>query len=161
MGWGAAVPRLGVVGSPHIEGYHGVAQGGPSNWGRRNPTPTTQFPQAYGLGSTWDPELLRRVAAQEAYEARYLYQSPVYDRSGIIAIVSCSSSFLFHILPPSRITTGMVLLLVGTRSSLENLENAYYYQMIEEQYIIDGQIEVSSPLKDQSEQNKNHPSCKC
>src|SRR5262245_61823823 len=42
----AAVPRLGVKGSPHIEGYHGVAQGGPSNWGHRNPTPTTQFPQA-------------------------------------------------------------------------------------------------------------------
>ncbi len=80
----AAVPRLGVKGSPHIEGYHGVAQGGPSNWGRRNPTPTTQFPQAYGLGSTWDPELLRRVAAQEAQEARFLYQSPKYDRSGLI-----------------------------------------------------------------------------
>ena len=28
MGSRAAVPRLGVVGSPHIEGYHGVAQGG-------------------------------------------------------------------------------------------------------------------------------------
>jgi beta-glucosidase len=80
----AAVPRLGVKGSPHIEGYHGVAQGGPSNWGRRNPTPTTQFPQAYGLGSTWDPELVRRVAAQEAQEARYLFQSARYDRSGLI-----------------------------------------------------------------------------
>jgi beta-glucosidase len=80
----AAVPRLGVKGSPHIEGYHGVAQGGPSNWGRRNPTATTQFPQAYGLGSTWDPELVRRVAAQQAQEARYLFQSPKYDRSGII-----------------------------------------------------------------------------
>jgi beta-glucosidase len=80
----AAVPRLGVKGSPHIEGYHGVAQGGPSNWGRRNPTPTTQFPQAYGLGSTWNPDLVRRVAAQQAREARYLYQSPRYDRSGII-----------------------------------------------------------------------------
>src|SRR5215510_7251217 len=55
------VPRLGVKGSPHIEGYHGVAQGGPSNWGRRNPTATTQFPQAYGLGATWDPELVRKV----------------------------------------------------------------------------------------------------
>ena len=80
----AAVPRLGVKGSPHIEGYHGVAQGGPSNWGRRNPTPTTQFPQAYGLGATWDPELVRKVAAQEAHEARYLYQSAKYDRSGLI-----------------------------------------------------------------------------
>jgi beta-glucosidase len=80
----ASVPRLGVVGSPHIEGYHGVAQGGPSNWGRRNPTATTQFPQAYGLGATWDPELVRRVAAQEAQEARYLYQSRKYQRSGLI-----------------------------------------------------------------------------
>jgi beta-glucosidase len=60
----ASVPRLGVKGSPHIEGYHGVAQGGPSNWGRRNPTATTQFPQAYGLGATWDPELVRKAAAQ-------------------------------------------------------------------------------------------------
>ena len=80
----ASVPRLGVVGSPHIEGYHGVAQGGPSNWGKRNPTATTQFPQAYGLGATWDPELIRRVAAQEAQEARYLYQSKKYQRSGLI-----------------------------------------------------------------------------
>jgi beta-glucosidase len=80
----AAVPRLGVVGSPHIEGYHGVAQGGPSNWGQRNPTPTTQFPQAYGLGETWDPDLVRRVAAQEAQEARYLFQSAKYNRSGLI-----------------------------------------------------------------------------
>ena len=80
----AAVPRLGVAGSPHIEGYHGVAQGGPSNWGQRNPTATTQFPQAYGLGATWDPELVRRVAAQEAHEARYLFQSAKYNRSGIV-----------------------------------------------------------------------------
>src|SRR4029078_1161864 len=80
----ASVPRLGVKGSPHIEDYHGVAQGGPSNWGHRNPTPTTQFPQAYGLGHTWDPDLLKRVAAQEAQEARYLYQSAKYDRSGLI-----------------------------------------------------------------------------
>ena len=80
----AAVPRLGVAGSPHIEGYHGVAQGGPSNWGRRNPTATTQFPQAYGLGSTWDPDLVRKVAEQEAHEARYLYQSKHFARSGLI-----------------------------------------------------------------------------
>lgn len=80
----AAVPRLGVVGSRHIEGYHGVAQGGPSNWGKRNPTPTTQFPQAYGLGATWDPDLIRRVAAHEAFEARFLVQSPAYHRAGLI-----------------------------------------------------------------------------
>ena len=80
----AAVPRLGVVGSPHIEGYHGVAQGGPSNWGHRNPTATTQFPQAYGLAATWNPELIQRVAAQEAQEARYLFQNENYRRAGLI-----------------------------------------------------------------------------
>jgi beta-glucosidase len=78
------VPRLGVVGSGHIEGYHGVAQGGPSNWGRRDPTPTTQFPQAYGLGSTWDADLVRGVAAQEALEARALFQNPERSRGGLV-----------------------------------------------------------------------------
>jgi len=78
------VPRLGIVGSPHIEGYHGVAQGGPSNWGRKNPTPTTQFPQAYGLGATWDPELVRAVAAQLALEARALFQHPSAPRAGLV-----------------------------------------------------------------------------
>jgi len=80
----AEVPRLGVVGSPHIEGYHGIAQGGPSNWGRRNPTATTQFPQAYGLAETWDPELIHAVAEQESIEARYLFQNPRYHRGGLI-----------------------------------------------------------------------------
>jgi beta-glucosidase len=78
------VPRLGIAASPHIEGYHGVAQGGPSNWGRKNPTPTTQFPQAYGLGATWDPELIRRVAEQLAIEARALFQSPEHPRGGLV-----------------------------------------------------------------------------
>jgi len=43
------VPRLGVWGTGHIEGLHGLAMGGPpGNWGRPDPVPTTQFPQAYG-----------------------------------------------------------------------------------------------------------------
>ena len=96
LAWRAAVPRLGVEGSPHIEGYHGVAQGGPSNWGRRNPTATTQFPQAYGLGATWDPELVRRVAAQEALEARFLYQSERYDRAGLVVRAPNADLARFH-----------------------------------------------------------------
>ena len=78
------VPRLGVKGSGHIEGLHGVAQGGPAQWGSRDrpPVPTTTFPQAYGLGETWDPELIQRAAAVEGYEARYLFQK--YDRGGIV-----------------------------------------------------------------------------
>ena len=50
-----------------------------------------------------------------------------------------------------------------TEDSLEDLENAYYYQMIEDQSvnINDGKMEVSAPLKDQLKRNNNHPSCKC
>ncbi len=80
------VERLGIKWTRISEGYHGVAQGGPSNWGKRNPTPTTQFPQAYGLAATWDPELIKQVAANQAEEVRYLYQSPKYDRSGLVVM---------------------------------------------------------------------------
>jgi len=79
-----SVPRLGVKGSGHIEGLHGVAMGEPGGWGGDNPLPTTTFPQAIGLGQTWDPDLIRRVAAVEGYEARYLFQCERYQRGGIV-----------------------------------------------------------------------------
>ena len=84
-----ATPRRGAAarrkGSPHIEGYHGVAQGGPSNWGRRNPTATTQFPQAYGLGATWDPELLRRRRGAQARRRATSTRAPeVRPRGGLV-----------------------------------------------------------------------------
>jgi beta-glucosidase len=71
------VPRLGIRGSGHIEGLHGVAYGGPGGWEGRGlkPLTTTQFPQSVGLGETWDPDLLRKVSAIEGYEARYIFQS--------------------------------------------------------------------------------------
>ncbi|HSG63356.1 MAG TPA: beta-glucosidase, partial [Gammaproteobacteria bacterium] len=75
LGFQVSIPRLDVEGTRNSEGYHGVAQGGPSNWGRRSPTATTQFPQAYGLASMWNPELLHRIAANQATEVRYLVQS--------------------------------------------------------------------------------------
>jgi len=39
------IPRLGIHGSSHIEGLHGVALGGPGGWGGKGlePIPTTQF----------------------------------------------------------------------------------------------------------------------
>ena len=72
-----SVPRLGILGSSHIEGLHGVALGGPGGWGGHDlqPLPTTQFPQSVGLGETWDPELLRQVAGIEGYEARYTFNT--------------------------------------------------------------------------------------
>ncbi len=76
------MPRLGIKGSGHVEGLHGLAEGGPAHWGGRNSEiPTTQFPQAVGLGETWDPDLLRQAAAVEANEARYVFQTPKYESS--------------------------------------------------------------------------------
>jgi beta-glucosidase len=79
------VPRLGVWGTGHVEGLHGLAMGGPpGNWGRPSPVPTTQFPQAIGLGETWDPDLVRQAAAIEGYETRYVVQSKRFRRGGLV-----------------------------------------------------------------------------
>ena len=69
-----------------MEGLHGLALGGPGGWGGRGrqPLPTTTFPQEKGLGATWDPELLKKIAALEGYEARYDYQNPLFDRGGVV-----------------------------------------------------------------------------
>jgi beta-glucosidase len=83
------VPRLGVVGTGHVEGLHGLALGGPGHWeghaGGHNVItviPTTTFPQSRGLGQTWDPALLSAAAAQEAYETRYAFGK--YHRGGLV-----------------------------------------------------------------------------
>jgi beta-glucosidase len=78
------VSRLGIPTVGWVEGLHGVAAGRPGNWGRRGPTPTTTFPQAIGLGETWDPEIVRQTGGVEGYEARYLVQSPKYRRGGLV-----------------------------------------------------------------------------
>src|SRR6202012_3649803 len=36
------------------------------------------FPEGKGLGQTWDPSLLQKVAAEEGYEARYAAQNTKY-----------------------------------------------------------------------------------
>ena len=80
------IPRLGIVFSGQVEGLHGLALGGPGGWGPRGkqPLPTMTFPQEKGLGETWDPDLLRKIAALEGYEARYYYQNPVTDFGGVV-----------------------------------------------------------------------------
>jgi beta-glucosidase len=84
LGTDPSVPRLGIKGSGHVEGLHGLALGGPGHWGGDHPVPTTTFPQAIGLAETWDPEVLREVAAIEAHEARYAFQSRRYQRGGLV-----------------------------------------------------------------------------
>lgn len=80
------VPRLGIPACGHFEGLHGLTLGGPAAWGGREkdkngrmiPTdsPTTIFPQSYGLGCTWDESLIEKVGQQTAIEARYYTQRP-------------------------------------------------------------------------------------
>ncbi len=92
LGTDPSVPRLGIKGSGHVEGLHGLAEGGPADWGgKATAIDTTQFPQAVGLGETWDPAMLQEAASVEADEARYIFQSPKYklssaphDRRGIV-----------------------------------------------------------------------------
>jgi len=88
LGTDPSVPRLGIVGSGHVEGLHGLALGGPGAWGRFRdangnsqnvPIPTTTFPQEVGLGETWDPDVVKQAAAAEGYEARYIFQSEKYQ----------------------------------------------------------------------------------
>jgi len=79
-----SIIRLGVKGTGHVEGLHGLALGGPAGWGGKGKEPitTTTFPQAYGLGETWDTELLQKVAQAEGYEARFALQK--YHRGGLV-----------------------------------------------------------------------------
>jgi beta-glucosidase len=84
LGTNPSVPRLGIKGTGHSEGLHGLALGGPGGWGRPKPIPTTQFAQEIGMGETWDPELVRLAGGVEGYEARYISQSEKTHRGGLV-----------------------------------------------------------------------------
>jgi len=79
LGTQTGVPRLGIPNIGSSEGIHGVVQRG---GGKRDLSPitTTQFPQPPGMGETWDPEIVRKAAGIEGYEARYISQTPKYGR---------------------------------------------------------------------------------
>lgn len=87
------VERLGIPACGHYEGLHGLTLGGAGAWnkktlpdGRRvaDPLPTTVFPQAYGLGETWDKYILRRVGEITAEEARWYMQSPLSPQHSLV-----------------------------------------------------------------------------
>jgi len=84
------VPRLGIRSTGHSEGLHGMALGGPGNWGdfsnKLTPKtyPTSIFPQVYGLGETWDTELILQVADIEATEVRFYTQSSNLEKGGMV-----------------------------------------------------------------------------
>ncbi len=70
--WAVEETRLGIPVLFHEEGLHGYAARG-----------ATSFPQAIGLASSWDPDLLREVYSITAREIRargaHLVLSPVVD----------------------------------------------------------------------------------
>ncbi len=88
------VPRLHIPHCGHFEGLHGLTLGGPAMWGGREKTedgkiiptdfPTTIFPQAYGLGSTWDIGLVQKVAEQASEEARYYMRNLKNRRNSLV-----------------------------------------------------------------------------
>ena len=84
LGTDVGVPRLGIKSTGQMEGLHGMAIGGPMAEGRTPPTQTTQFPQSYGLGETWDVDLILKAADIEATEIRYYSQHPDMRRGGMI-----------------------------------------------------------------------------
>lgn len=83
---GGGIPRLGIKGAGSAEAIHGLVLSSPA-WDEAKNGPkfhSTVFPQGYGLGETWDTELLQKVAEYMSYEARYVFQSPKYKRGGLI-----------------------------------------------------------------------------
>jgi beta-glucosidase len=81
-----SVPRLGVSGTRTIEGLHGLAYSGPANWAVKGlkASPTTTFPQAYGLAQMWDTELMQKIADWQATEARFLAQNKKFGTGGLV-----------------------------------------------------------------------------
>ncbi|MEU4688721.1 glycoside hydrolase family 3 C-terminal domain-containing protein [Actinoplanes sp. NPDC023714] len=75
-----AIPRLGIgVAKSGTEALHGVAWSNSyAQNGAKIDATATVFPQAVGLASTWDPELLRRVGSAVGDELRGFHaQDPV------------------------------------------------------------------------------------
>ena len=83
---GQGVPRLGIENPGATEAIHGIVRGGDSelrnlgnagqfgNWPGWTPPKyrnSTAFPQAYGIGETWDREMAFIVGEVMSYEARF------------------------------------------------------------------------------------------
>ena len=73
-GFNSGVPRLGVPGFGLSEGIHGLVQRGRPERGMPAIT-TTQFPQPPGMGSSWNPDLVRQAGGVQGREARYITQT--------------------------------------------------------------------------------------
>ena len=94
---GQGVPRLGISNPGSTEAIHGIVRGGaselpglgsfgrPPQQGPQLPprmVNSTAFPQAYGIGETWDREMARTVGEVMSREARY--HSGVNERNCLV-----------------------------------------------------------------------------
>lgn len=70
----AGIPRLGIKMPGSNEAIHGIVLGGPASE-RKPPHVTSSFPQGYGLGQTWDRELMYKFGEEMSIEARSMYQN--------------------------------------------------------------------------------------
>jgi beta-glucosidase len=77
-----AVARLKIPAMGSAEGIHQAVLRGGLRGGQA--IPTTSFCQVYGMGATWDPELIRSAGAVMGYEARYVTQSEKYRRPTLV-----------------------------------------------------------------------------
>ena len=91
---GQGVPRLGIANPGATEAIHGIVRGGDAElpnlgnagqfgggWpGRPKPkyTNSTAFPQAYGVGETWDRSMAWTVGDVMSYEARFYSKDAPY-----------------------------------------------------------------------------------
>ncbi len=78
-----AVPRLGISSPGNAEAIHQVKLYDRPGQTKR-PIRTTSFAQVYGMGETWNPDLIKRAGAVMGYEARYLSQNENYKRNTLV-----------------------------------------------------------------------------
>ncbi len=77
----SGVPRLKIPTAGGSEGLHGLVRKG--SFGEKV-IPTTSVSEVIGMGETWDADLIRRVGAMQAYEARYVTQSEKYKQRALV-----------------------------------------------------------------------------
>ncbi len=76
------VERLGIPSAGGAEGIHQTVIR--SLMGGGKIVPTTSFCQVYGMGSTWDPDLIKKAGEVVGYEARYVTQTDKYERNNLV-----------------------------------------------------------------------------
>lgn len=70
----AGIPRLGIANPGSAEAIHGAVMSGNPSYSQNRDAYSTAFPQGYGLGETWDKDILRSVGETMATEVRYYQQ---------------------------------------------------------------------------------------